>query len=295
MNRIVTAACSAAILAIAVLPASAQLSDGRLTGGGSKELATTETIDPTSLYNQAVEYIQKKDYVRAVPLLRDVLARREGDPATNFMMGVAQIGLNDLAEAKRYLSRAVSEKPDLAEAIGRLGWVEARQGNAGDAARHRGVLTGLKAKCAGTCPQSAAIDAAITVIDSAKSATSAATRFNQGIDALNAKKYAEADSAFGDVLAQKPDDWEAAYMRGQAQQALGNFGDAKISFEATLRLQPGVVDAKGRLGAIEKKLGNAQAAADLRASLVQSQQKCGGTCAGAKQIDAAIALIDSAQ
>lgn len=225
-----------------------------------------------------------------MPLLRDVLARREGDPAANFMMGVAQIGLNDLAEAKRYLSCAVSEKPDLAEAIGRLGWVEARQGNAGDAARHRGVLTGLKAKCAGTCPQSAAIEAAIAVIDSARSAPSAASRFNRGLDA---KKYAEADAAFGDVLAQKPDDWEAAYMRGQAQSALGNLAGAKISFESALRVQPGLVDAQGRLGAIENKLGNAQAAVDLRASLVQSQLKCGGTCNGAKQIDAAIAMIDA--
>lgn len=117
--------------------------------------------------------------------------------------------------------------------------------------------------------------------------------FNRGIDALDARKYAEADAAFGAVLSVKPDDWEAAYRRGQAQQALGNLAGAKASFETTLRIQPGVVDAKGRLGAIEKKLGNAQAAADYRAQLIESQQRCAGACAGAKQIDAALAMIDA--
>lgn len=127
-----------------------------------------------------------------------------------------------------------------------------------------------------------------------KASVSAAVRFNQGIDALDAKKYAEADAAFGDVLAAKPDDWQAAYMRGQAQHALNNLQGAKESFETTLRLQPGVVDARGHLGAIDKKLGDTQGAADQRAALVESQTRCGGTCTGAKQIDAAIAMIDAA-
>jgi tetratricopeptide (TPR) repeat protein len=128
----------------------------------------------------------------------------------------------------------------------------------------------------------------------AKPSVSAAVRFNQGIDALDAKKYAEADIAFGDVLAAKQDDWEAAYMRGQAQHALNNLAGAKTSFETALRVQPGLVDARGHLGAIDKKLGDTQDAADQRAALVESQTRCGGTCSGAKQIDAAIAMIDAA-
>ncbi len=292
MKRIALVASLAILLAAS---ASAQVGDGRLTGGGSKELPKVDTMDPTALYKRAVEYIQARDYTRAVSLLRDVLARRDSDPASNYMMGIAQIGLNDLNEARRYLSTAISEKPDLAEALGRLSYVEARLGATADAQKHRADLMALQAKCAGACAEAAAIEAAITVAGAAaaKPAVSVATLFNQGIDALDAGKYAEADAAFGGVLAAKPDDWEAAYMRGQAQQALGDLAGARISFEAALRVQPGVVEARGRLGAVEKKLGNAQAAADLRAQLVQSQQRCGGTCSGARQIDTAIAMIDA--
>jgi tetratricopeptide (TPR) repeat protein len=284
---------AAAMLAAAFAsPALAQGGDGRLSGGGSKDLARTDTIDPTALYRQAVDYIQAKDFNRAIFLLRQVLERREGDPASNFMMGVAQLGLNDLAEARRFLVRAVSEKPDFADALGRLGWVEARLGNGAEAQKRRAVLAGLKTSCAAACPEAAAIDAAIATIDSAapRPAISAATLFNQGIDHINAKAYAEAIAAFDGVLAQKPDDYEAAFLKGQAQSARGDYAGAKTSLEAALKLQPGLVDAKGRLGWVEMQLGNTAAAASIRADLEAIKAKAPNAAA---QIDAAIRLIDA--
>lgn len=296
MKRIAIGTGLVLALAISGAPAFAQF-----TGGGNKELPKAqETMDPSALYKQAVEQIQKKEYQRAVAILRDVLDRRAQDPAANFMMGVAQIGLNDLPEAKRFLVRAVSEKPDLADAVGRLGWVEAQMNNPAGAKAQRDALEKLRDKCAGTCPDASAINAAIATIDSVttgadKPPVSAAARFNQGVDALGAKNYAEADAAFGDVLVQKPDDWEAAYMRGQAQAALNNNAGAKASFENAIKLQPGLVDGKARLAVVEKKLGNADAAAAIRASIAASQEKCGGTCAGAKPLADALAMIDAAK
>jgi tetratricopeptide (TPR) repeat protein len=282
------------VVALGAGPAFAQY-----TGGGNISLPKTDTMDPSLLYKQGVEYIQAKDYTRAVAVLRDVLQKRESDPAANLMMGVAQIGLNDLNEAKKYLSRAVSEKPDLADAVGRLGWVEAKLGNAAGAKAQRDALTKLKDKCAGKCPEAATISAAFATLDgvaaAAKPTVSAAARFNQGVDALNAKKFAEADAAFGDVLAQKSDDWEAAYMRGQAQAALNNHAGAKASFEAAIKLQPGLVDGKARLAVAEKKLGNVDAAGAIRAQLQASSDKCAGTCAGAKAIADAITMVDAAK
>src|SRR5690348_8943898 len=99
MKRIAMALGLGVVVAMGAAPAFAQY-----TGGGNKELPKAqETMDPTALYKQAVDYIQKKDYTRAVSVLRDVLDRRAQDPAANLMMGVAQIGLNDLPEAKLYL------------------------------------------------------------------------------------------------------------------------------------------------------------------------------------------------
>ncbi len=287
MKHTILAACAAVAVLGFAAPAHAQY-----TGGGSIQMPTTDTMDPTALYNQAVAYIQKNDFIRAVPLLRDVLRSREQDPATNLMMGVAQIGLNDLGEAHRYLTRAVSSKPDLADAIGRLGWVEARRGNTDAAAKQRSVLMGLKQKCNGACPEAGAIDTGIALIDgaSAAPAISAATRFNQGIDFIGAQKWSEAIAAFNDVLAKTPDDYEAAYLKGQAQVAAGDYQGAKGSLEAAIALQPGLVEAKGRLGWVEKKLGNAAASARLRADLVALKER---SPASAEAIDASLKLLDA--
>lgn len=256
-------------------------------------MPTTDTLDPTALYKKAVEYIQSKDYVRAVPLLRDVLAMREQDPASNLMMGVAQIGLGDLREAQRHLVRAVSEKPDLVEAISRLGWIQARLGNADEAARQRKKLVNLKDACKAVCPEASAIDSGIALIDGvgAVSTISAAARFNQGIDYIAARDWSEAIVAFNDVLAAKPDDYEAALMKGQAQAASGDYLGAKSSLEAAVRLQPNLVEALGRLGWVEAKLGNTDSAAKLRAELVALKSKAPGAMAA---IDEAVAVIDLA-
>ena len=286
MKRYMLAACAALSIAL-VAPAHAQY-----TGGGSTEMPRVDTMDPTALYNQAVDYIGKNDFARAVPLLREVLAKRDGDPAANLMMGVAQIGLNDLREARRFLSRAVSEKPDLADALGRLGWVEARLGNADGAGKQRTALAGLKAKCNGACPQAAAIDVGIPLIDSAGAApkVSVAARFNQGVDHLAARNWSGAVAAFNDVLAAKPDDYEAAFMKGQALAAAGELPGAKAALELALKLQPALVEAKGRLGWIEKKLGNAAVAATYRADLVALKEKSPSAAAA---IDAAIKILDA--
>lgn len=267
-------------------PAYAQYS-----GGGSTQMPTTDTMDPTTLYRQAVGFVQAKDFVRAVPLLRDVLAMREQDPASNLMMGVAQIGLGDLREARRFLVRAVSEKPDLAEALGRLGWIEARLGAREEAASLRQRLVSLKDACAAGCAEEGAIAGAISLIDSAAGAAtmSASARFNQGVDALGARSWQEAIIAFNDVLAAKPDDHEAAFMKGQAQAASGDLSGAKISLETALRIKPDLAAARGRLGWVEARLGDTDAAAGHRAELTRQ-----GAGAPQAEITAAIALIDRA-
>ena len=280
-------ALTAAVCALGLTaPAYAQYS-----GGGSTQMPTTDTMDPTTLYKQAVEAIQAKDFVRAIPLLRDVLAMREQDPASNLMMGIAEIGLGDLREARRFLVRAVSEKPDLAEALGRLGWIEARLGSPEEAGRQRQKLVSLKEACAAGCAEAGAIETAISLIDSAvgvKTMTAAA-RFNQGVDALGARSWQEAIIAFNDVLAAKPDDHEAAFMKGQAQAASGDLGGAKVSLEAALRIKPDLAAARGRLGWVEARLGDTAAAAGHRAELMKQ-------AAGAPEGDiaSAIALIDRA-
>jgi tetratricopeptide (TPR) repeat protein len=208
-------------------------------------------------------------------------------------MGVAQIGLGDLREAQRHLVRAVSEKPDLVDAIGRLGWVQARLGNADEAAKQRQKLVNLKDGCKAACPEASVIDSGIALIDGvgAVAKISSAARFNQGIDYIAVRNWSEAIVAFNDVLAAKPDDYEAALMKGQAQAASGDYLGAKGSLQAALRLQPNLVEASGRLGWVEAKLGNTSSAAKIRAELMDLKSKAPGAVAA---INDAIAVIDTA-
>jgi tetratricopeptide (TPR) repeat protein len=280
------AACAALALVAATAPAHAQYS-----GGGSIDLPRIDTMDVTPLYKQAVNHIELGNYASAVPMLRDVLQKNDGDPAANLMMGIAQIGLNDLPEARRFLVRAVSTKPDLADAIARIGWIDAKSGNAAEAGKQRAALVALKDKCRLVCPEATAITNGLALIDSAaKPTVSAAARYNQGVDYISNRNWPEAIVAFSDVLAAKPDDYEAAFLKGQAQAASGDYAGAKVSLEAALKLKPGLVEAKGRLGWTEKKLGNADAAAQIRADL--EALKAANPNAAA-HIDAAIVMIDA--
>ena len=93
------------------------------------------------------------------------------------------------------------------------------------------------------------------------------------------------------MLAAKPDDYEAALMKGQAQAASGDYLGARTSLQAAIRLQPTLVEASGRLGWIEAKLGNTDAAAKIRAELVALKTRAPGAVAA---INDAIAVIDTA-
>lgn len=279
-------------------PAWAQTSqDGRLTGSGSKELAQTK-VDPTMIYNQGVRHLEDKNYKAAEQAFRDVLDRTSTSAAANYMMGLTQIALDNLPLAKSYLTAAVKSNDKAPDPRGRLGWVLAKLGDGDGAAEQRAALEKLNTSCKGTCPEAAGIRDALALIDGAvKPAApvtmSAAARFNQGVDFINAQKFAEARAAFQDVVNAKPADHEARMYLGVAHAALGEFAPAREALSAALAAQPGMVEARGWLGFVEAKSGNPAAAAEQRQKLIDAKTSC-GSCSAAPVIDSSIARIDSA-
>lgn len=299
MERILAAAVATAV-AFAALTAGAAAqtsSDGRLTGSGSKELAQTN-VDPTMIYEQGVRHLESKNYKAAEQAFRDVLDRTSSSAAANYMMGVTQIALDNLPLAKSYLTQAVKSNEKAPDPRGRLGWVLAKQGDAAGAAEQRAALAKLDAACRGNCADAAGITQAIALIDSATAPSapvtmSAAARFNQGIDFINAQKFGDARLAFQDVVNAKPDDYEARMYLGVSLAALGELALARESLAAAVAAQPGLVEARGWLGFVEAKSGNASAAAAQRQKLAELKTSC-GSCDAGPVIDSAIARIDSA-
>lgn len=300
MRRILAAAAGALVSLAPLIAGSAAAqtsSDGRLTGSGSKELAQTN-VDPTMIYDQGVRHLEARNYKAAEQAFRDVLDRTSSSAAANYMMGVTQIALDNLPLAKSYLTASVKSNDKAPDPRGRLGWVLAKQGDAAGAAEQRAALKKLDAACRGACSDAAAIGQAIALIDSASSPAapvtmSAAARFNQGIDFINAQKFADARTAFQDVVNAKPDDHEARMYLGVSLAALGELAPARESLAAAVAAQPGLVEARGWLGFVEAKSGNAAAAAAQRLKLADLKTSC-GSCDAGPVIDSAIARIDSA-
>jgi Tfp pilus assembly protein PilF len=121
--------------------------------------------NPQVRYQEGVGYLQNRNYLMAVAAFRDVLQADSSNGNAHFMLGMAQIGLNDLEEAKREFAIAVRMRPNLPEPKGRLGYLLAREGNVAGAQEQKAALEALGARCRGTCPEAAAIADGIRMID----------------------------------------------------------------------------------------------------------------------------------
>lgn len=150
----------AALHLAAAAPAFAQ----KVSAGGNTRLAEPSK-DPTVRYMTGVELLQQKDFQHAALAFRDVLELDQRNANANYMMAIAQIGLNDLVQARNYLRTAVRSNPKLVDARAKLGYIEAKLEDAVAARDQRAALGQLEKSCKGTCPDAAAIGSGITLIE----------------------------------------------------------------------------------------------------------------------------------
>lgn len=157
----------------ATSPAAAQRmgTPSSVTGGGNTDLPSLERTNPQMFYEEAVKALQSRDFRGAAAALKEAMKDDPRNPIFNYMMGLSQIGLNDLEVARKHLRIAASGRNAAPEPRGRLGWVEARLGDARAASRQRDELVKMQTSCAGACREAAAISEAIAIIDSAAPAS----------------------------------------------------------------------------------------------------------------------------
>lgn len=122
-----------------------------------------------------------------------------------------------------------------------------------------------------------------------------AKRYAQGVDLLKAGNYKQAEKAFDDVLkATDGKDANINYMMALSQLGQQDFNKARKYLRISVKSDGNLATARGWLGAVEAKLGDAGKAAEQKTALDSLKAACAGTCAGAASIDAAIARIDAA-
>ncbi len=119
-------------------------------------------------------------------------------------------------------------------------------------------------------------------------------RYQQGTELLKAGNYKQAEKAFDDVLDVAAKDANTNYMMGLTQIGQQDFNSARKYFRNAVKYDGNNATARGWLGAVEAKQGDAGKAAEQKTALEAMKAKCAGTCAEAKFIDAAITQIDAA-
>ncbi|MDZ4761112.1 MAG: hypothetical protein SGJ21_08580 [Alphaproteobacteria bacterium] len=135
------------------------------TGGGNTALPTLDQDNPALHFDAGVKALQAKDFIKAEAEFREVLLRDQRNLNANYMIGLAYLGQEDLTSARKHLRTAVKSKAP--EPKGRLGYVEAKLGDAAAANKQREDLVKLDAACKQTCPEAAAIASSILIIDQA--------------------------------------------------------------------------------------------------------------------------------
>lgn len=119
-----------------------------------------------------------------------------------------------------------------------------------------------------------------------------AKRYAQGVDLLKAGNFKQAEKAFDDVLSVAAKDPGTNYMMSLAQIGQQDFNNARKYLRNAVKYDGANAAARGWLGAIEAKLGDAGKAAEQKTALEAAKATCAGACPEAKTIDQAIARID---
>lgn len=99
--------------------ATAQVPQRKPTAAQQKKEDRSDPLRP--LLEQAEQAIEKKDYVAAVPLLRNYLAQRSDDAAAHFQLGYVYSNLERREEAQAEYRAAIRLNPKLAAAHLNLG------------------------------------------------------------------------------------------------------------------------------------------------------------------------------
>jgi tetratricopeptide (TPR) repeat protein len=288
---------AATVMTLVAAPALAANGGGG-GGGGGPNISGSSGADLAKRYAEGVEYMKAADYKKAEKAFDAVLDAAGRDANTNYMMALAQIGQNDLKNARKFLRNAVKYNDEFTLARGWLGAVEAKLGDAAKANEQKAALAEMKSKCAATCPEAAAIDASLARIetqmatpDTPLTLSGDMTRFAsvsdggasylQAAGLINEGRYADALyslRAAGLALGPHPD---VLTYQGFANRKLGNYDTAISFYSAALKLDPNHRGANEYLGEYFVETGQIGKA---KAQLVKLDLICEFGCEEAEEL-----------
>ena len=121
-----------------------------------------------------------------------------------------------------------------------------------------------------------------------------AEEYRKGLAALEAKDFKAARTAFDRVIAAAPRDANSHYLGGLARSGLEDWKGARRLYERAIKLNDGLIGAHRELGVAQARLGDAEKAKAVLATLSSRATSCGGTCPQAAELKAAVEAVEAA-
>ncbi len=279
-------------------PPSIATAAGSGGGGGSMPSSSAPSYDPAAEYRKGVEALQASKFSEAAKAFGRVVDAAPKNGYAHYMLGLAKAGQDDLKAARKAYEKAVRLDANMVPARREFGVTLAKLGDVAKAQAQLDELKARDASCAGSCPQSADLKAAVGAVEAAMAAqptaqlggppsllfASAAVGDGAYLDAValvNEGRYAEAidslkraEAAFGphpDVL---------TYL-GFAHRKLGRFDVAEGYYRAALAAAPAHRGATEYYGELKVERGDL---AGARAMLARLETLCRFGCAEAEEL-----------
>jgi tetratricopeptide (TPR) repeat protein len=140
-------------------------------GGGEIPSQSDPQYDPVAEFSAGTVAMQARNFAEAKRRFDHVLTVNPRDAQTNYLAGMARVGLSDAKGAVRYFEKAVKADGAMISAHKQLGLAYAAIGKPDKAQAELDALKAKTALCAATCPDSASLQDAITALTSALAGT----------------------------------------------------------------------------------------------------------------------------
>lgn len=118
--------------------------------------------------------------------------------------------------------------------------------------------------------------------------------YRQGIEALGANRYKDAERSFGHVLEMSPRDLNSLYMMGLSKAGENDAKGASRFFERALKVDPQHIGSRRQLAIAEAKLGQTDKAKGDLDTLKARASACSDTCPDAAELKAATTAVEGA-
>lgn len=275
-------------------------------GGGGMQMPSVSApqYDPAEEYRTGVDALNARDFKKALSAFHHVLEATPGDANTNYLAGLAAAGLADTKHAIKYLEKAVKLDDRLIDAHAQLAIVRSKTGDAAGARAERTNLADKLTACGDTCPDAAALKAAIAKADAAlavgtqakvdpapslkfSSAAAGDRAYWDAVSLVNAHRYQEAIAFLQDARTSFGAHPDILTYLGFANRKLGHYAKAEAYYRAALAIAPTHRGALEYYGELKVERGDI---AGARSNLALLDKSCTFGCYEAEELRRWIAI-----